>query len=405
MDRKILLTVLLAFFTLAFIPLAYSETIVFGPEVYTRGTGKPQKIVKSFSAIRGQKQVPVTLSIKNGEGKRGKVTSAVIEINGKQVLGPEEFDKQVDEIKLPIKLDEQNEIAVEVRGKPGTYITVAVLREPLFEILAAAFGDYVNLNQPTTVTFSALLEKSYPNLISVNLTQYDEKYKHVADLGILYDDGTHGDREAGDNSFRTQIVINELYPKMLNYRVSVVYKDNQTIKKVLSDFFSVNVAHIPSVTGVISPQGGTITLEGYAPVIFPAGAFPSNTTVKVMATSSPGTAEDYEHSVSIFEGGPRLPYEIRINSGYIEPATSFDIVLNVPDSFINTLPPNVDIQVFVQIFQASEHEAHDSFELFESTFDPLTKTVRAALPKSSFTIVRHVDGTYEAIVIVGTTLR
>lgn len=404
MKRKILLTFLLTFFTLAFIPLAYGDTIVFGPEVYTRGTGKPQKIVKSFSAIRGQKRVPVTLSIKNGEGKKGKVTSAVIEINGVQVLGSEEFDKQIDEIKLPIKLDEQNEIAVEVRGEPGTYITVTVLRESLFEILASAFDGYVNLNQPTTVTFSALLEKSYPNLISVNLTQYDEKYKHVADLGILYNDGTHGDYKAGDDSFRTQIVINELYPKMLNYRISALYKDN-TFKRVSSDFFSINVAHIPSVTGVISPQGGTITLEGYATVIFPAGAFPSNTTVKVMATSSPETEEDYEHSVSIFEGGTRLPYEIRINSGNVEPATSFDIVLNVPDSFINTLPPNTDIQVFVQIFQASEHEAHDSFELFESTFDPLTKTVRAALPESSFTIVRHVDGTYEAIVIVGTTLR
>jgi len=403
MKRKILLTLLLTFFTLAFIPLAYSETIVFGPEVYTRGTGKPQKIVKNFSVVRGH----FTLSIKNGEGKKGKVTSAVIEINGVQVVGPEEFDKQIDEIKLPIKLDEQNKIGVEVRGEPGTYITVAVLEESLFfKILASGDPEYVNLNQPTTVTYSyTLLEKSYPNLISVNLKQYDEKHKHIADMGILYDDGTHGDREAGDNQFRTQVVINELYPKMLNYRVSALYKENEIFKKVLSDFFSINVAHIPSVTGVISPQGGTITLEGYATVIFPAGAFPSNTTVKVMTTSSPETAEDYEHSVSIFEGGSRLPYEIRINSGNVEPSTSFDMILNIPDSFINTLPSNVDIQVFAQIFQASEHEALDHFELFDSTFDPLTKTVRAALPKSSFTIVRHVDGTYEAIVIVGTTLR
>lgn len=28
---------------------AYGQTPIFGPEVYTRGTGKPQKIVKSFS--------------------------------------------------------------------------------------------------------------------------------------------------------------------------------------------------------------------------------------------------------------------------------------------------------------------------------------------------------------------
>lgn len=54
MKRKNLLTFLLTFFTLSFIPLAHSAAIAFGPEVYTRSTGKPQKIVKSFSVNKGQ---------------------------------------------------------------------------------------------------------------------------------------------------------------------------------------------------------------------------------------------------------------------------------------------------------------------------------------------------------------
>lgn len=403
MKRKILLTFLLTFFTLVFIPLAYGDTIVFGPEVYTRGTGKPQKIIKSFSVNKGH--VPFALSIKNGDGKKQRVSSAVIEINGIQVLGPEEFDKQIDEIRVHIKLKEQNEIAVEVRGEPGTYITVTILGSSIPEILTSADPDYVNLNQPTTVTVSALIE---PNLIpsSINLIQYDEKYRFVANLGILYDDGTHGDRQAGDKDFATQTIISESYQKMLHYRVSTVSTFyNDTLKKVLSDFFSINVAHIPSVTGVISPQGGTTTLEGYATVIFPAGAFPSNTTVKVMATSSPETEEDYKATMEIDETGPRLPYEIRINSGNVEPATSFDIVLNVPDSFINTLPVGAKIEVFVQLLHIGEYEALDNFYYgFSSTFDPATKTVRATIPKSAFTTFRRLDKTYEAIV-VGTTLR
>jgi len=233
--------------------LAYGQTTVFGPEVYTRDTGKPQKIVKSFSVK--SPVPPFTLVVNNGEGKRGRVTSAVIEINGVQVLGPEEFNKQIDEITVPVKLEKQNEIAVEIRGEPGTFLTVTIFRDSRYEILASAFDDYVDINQSTSVTFSALIEKPYPNLNinSVNLIQYDEKYKHIADLGTLYNDGTHGDYKAGDNSFRTQIVINKSSPGILYYRISVIYKDNETFKKVLSDLFSVKVAKIPSVTGTISP--------------------------------------------------------------------------------------------------------------------------------------------------------
>ena len=50
MNRKILLTLLLTF---SFIPFAHSEPIDFGPETYIRGTGKPQKIVKTFSVNTG----------------------------------------------------------------------------------------------------------------------------------------------------------------------------------------------------------------------------------------------------------------------------------------------------------------------------------------------------------------
>ncbi len=47
--KKTLTVFLFMFVTLSFIPLAHSETIVFGPETYTCGTGKPQKVFKNFS--------------------------------------------------------------------------------------------------------------------------------------------------------------------------------------------------------------------------------------------------------------------------------------------------------------------------------------------------------------------
>ena len=108
-----------------FAVLAHGQTTIFGPEVYTRDTGKPQNIVKSFSVQNLTQEF--TISVQNGEGKCGKVSSAVIELNGVRVVAPNEFNKQVDLITKPINLQEENEIAVQVRSEPGTSIVVTIV--------------------------------------------------------------------------------------------------------------------------------------------------------------------------------------------------------------------------------------------------------------------------------------
>lgn len=156
-----------------------------------------------------------------------------------------------------------------------------------------------------------------------------------------------------------------------------------------------------SVTGIIPPEGGTITLEGYATVTFPAGAFTSSQDVTISATSSPETENDYIQHTS---GGPRLPYEIRINFGPIEPAATIDVVLNVPDTFLNTLPQNAEIAVFADMTYSTENELLGGFEGISSTYDSSTKLVSMTLPDEAFTNLFTVDGTYEAVVIIGTIL-
>jgi hypothetical protein len=109
--------------------------------------------------------------------------------------------------------------------------------------------DTVVINQPTTVTITALIA-SDPNLIasSVSLIQYDEADKPIANLGTLYDDGTHGDAVPGDNIFTAQIEFNEPNPTTIYLRISVAYKG--TLKRVLSDLFSINVVERNSSLGV-----------------------------------------------------------------------------------------------------------------------------------------------------------
>ena len=118
------LTVVLLLFGSNFVFDAFGQTPVFGPVKYIRETGKPQKITNTFSVQNPEGEF--TLNVQNGEGQNGSVSSAVIELNGVRVVGPNEFNKQIDLITKSVSLQQQNEISVEVRSEPGTSIIVTV---------------------------------------------------------------------------------------------------------------------------------------------------------------------------------------------------------------------------------------------------------------------------------------
>ncbi|MGR9053798.1 MAG: hypothetical protein ACU84J_14225, partial [Gammaproteobacteria bacterium] len=107
-----------------------SGTTVFGPKVYSREKGKPHAVVDTFSVT--DTSHPFTLVIKNGSDDGShRVSSAVITINGLIVVGPDRFNEQVDGIKQSLVLQPDNEIAVEIRGKPKDFITVSIVGEHL----------------------------------------------------------------------------------------------------------------------------------------------------------------------------------------------------------------------------------------------------------------------------------
>ncbi|MBE9572081.1 MAG: pentapeptide repeat-containing protein [Proteobacteria bacterium] len=106
------------------------DSVPFEPQKFIREAGKPEKIVKPFAAenIAGKH----TLIVQNGDEKGSKVTSAVIYLNGQRVVRPGEFNKNVDWITKTVTLEEQNEIAVEIRGKPDTWIVVTIIEKNWF---------------------------------------------------------------------------------------------------------------------------------------------------------------------------------------------------------------------------------------------------------------------------------
>ena len=103
---------------------------VFGPRDYRRATGSPQTIRDTFTIQ--QAAVPYKLRIINGgaAGTFGKVTSAIVKINGIEIFGTKDFKSSGPVIlEKAVTLTPSNEISVEVRGAPGDGMTVSVLGE------------------------------------------------------------------------------------------------------------------------------------------------------------------------------------------------------------------------------------------------------------------------------------
>lgn len=151
----------------------------------------------------------------------------------------------------------------------------------------------------------------------------------------------------------------------------------------------------PTATANIPPIGGAIDLEGYASVIFPAGTFDSTQEVMISVHASHSTQDIFEDYATV----PRLPYEIRINSGDKAPAKDIEVGVNIPDSFFAS---EYQIHIFARMHDNPDAPGlHDRFYMISSGLDDILKTVKAKLPKHAFSNRHGKNATYEAIITVG----
>lgn len=103
------------------------DIVVFGPEVYTRGKGKPSVISKEIEIEHYEHFEPTfTIFIENGDGGHS-VTSAEIMIDGEVVFAQNDFSNKKIEINKEINLTEKFDLEVEVRGKPESFIKVSII--------------------------------------------------------------------------------------------------------------------------------------------------------------------------------------------------------------------------------------------------------------------------------------
>lgn len=150
-----------------------------------------------------------------------------------------------------------------------------------------------------------------------------------------------------------------------------------------------------SVTAKVPPIGEVVDLAGYASVVFPAGTFDGTQEVTISATASASTQDIFEANAT----GPRLPYEIRINTGGKAPKKDIEVSVNYPDSFFSS---DYQIHIFAQMHDNPDApDMHDRFFMLSSGLDDIVKMAMATLPKHAFSNRHGKNGTHEAIITVG----
>ncbi len=88
-------------------------------ETFTRSKGKPVTEIRKFSVQ--DPAADATLSIQVSQ-----VSSAVITLNDVQIFGPSHFNQTVTFLESAVTLLADNELAVELRGKPGGTLTIEI---------------------------------------------------------------------------------------------------------------------------------------------------------------------------------------------------------------------------------------------------------------------------------------
>ena len=160
-----------------FISTSFAVEVTLLEKEYVRTKGQPNDYLDTFPGTAGEG----TLIITNGdEDGKHRISSAVIIVNGEQVVGSNQFNQKINDIEVPIDVIEDNTISIELRSKPGSYLSVQVVQE--IEAEAAAVigteGGVVEVTDPESSICGVKIEipeeaLSGDTLVSVSETTFD----------------------------------------------------------------------------------------------------------------------------------------------------------------------------------------------------------------------------------------
>jgi hypothetical protein len=89
---------------------------------FARASGQPKPTEESFISAPGN----YILRVANGQGDKGLVDSAEVQLNGQVVLAPAAFNNQRSVITVPVTLRNQNTLRVDLRSAPGSQLRILI---------------------------------------------------------------------------------------------------------------------------------------------------------------------------------------------------------------------------------------------------------------------------------------
>ncbi len=159
MSRKFVFncTALLAFMLLVpcILPGDVVAGAVFGPARYERATGAPETEAGAFTVSTGLREA--LLAIRNGDDNgENRVSSGVVTLNGMEVAGPSDFDRQAEWIERTVALEPENELAVRIGGKPGSFIVLTIVAmQPAPTVAISASPDSIRAGESCILSWSS----------------------------------------------------------------------------------------------------------------------------------------------------------------------------------------------------------------------------------------------------------
>ena len=121
MKRRVVSTITFAVVLLVVSSFAYAGTFIArAPESFAREAGKPETFSRTFTVL--DPTTTFTLVIHNGglNHEFQRVASAVVDLNGTEIVGPRDFNQQVSIIQKPVTLQAMNTFTVELRSALGS---------------------------------------------------------------------------------------------------------------------------------------------------------------------------------------------------------------------------------------------------------------------------------------------
>ena len=211
-----------------------SHVVVFGPDDFIRETSEPFTEIRNFSILDPTREYK--LRIDNGglysdleqitESSLEEVSSAVLLLNGVEVVSQNDFNKTVKVIEKDITLLADNQLTVQLSSQPGSGISISIIRVDVVDITEP---DNLSLFNSSPITVRGTTSSSTQ---SVTLNGLNTDFSNRAwEVIVPIDEGNNTLTAVGvdiDNTIGTDSIPGDTryYAPLSNYRYPVRWFSN-----------------------------------------------------------------------------------------------------------------------------------------------------------------------------------